>query len=67
MANSTLLGSSGMNSLVMTEHTHKIRVIQHINRRAANTRTKMVGVSVTKTMGVSVMNILEKLIEWGFE
>jgi hypothetical protein len=52
----------------MIECTHKIRAIQAINSRVANTSTKMVGVSATKTMGVgaSKMNILIETIEWGF-
>jgi hypothetical protein len=49
------------------ERIHKIRVIQVINNRVANTRTKMVGASATKTIGVSVRNILVKTIEWGYE
>jgi hypothetical protein len=53
----------------MIEHTHRIRVIQAINSRVANTSTKMVGASATKTMGVgaSMMNILIEMIEWGLE
>jgi hypothetical protein len=52
-----LMSSSllGMNSLVMTDHTHRIRTIQHINRKVAKVRMKMVD--------ESVMNILVKLSE----
>jgi hypothetical protein len=53
----------------MIEHTHKIRVIQVINNRVANTITKIVGASAMKTMGVGVstMNILIEMTEWGLE
>jgi hypothetical protein len=52
----------------MIDHTHRIRAIQAINSRTANTSTKIVGVSATKTIGVGVstMNILTGTIEWGF-
>jgi type II secretory pathway component GspD/PulD (secretin) len=53
IANSTLSSSLGMNSLVMTKHTHKIRTIQHINKRVMDVRMKMVE--------VSAMNILIEL------
>jgi hypothetical protein len=66
MASLMLLGSLGLESLVMTKHTHKIRAIQLINNRVANTRTKMVGASATKMIGVSVVNILVEMIEWGY-
>jgi hypothetical protein len=67
MASSMLLGSLGMESLAMTECTHKIRAIQAINSRVADTRTKMVGALVMKMMGVSVVYILSRLVEWGFK
>jgi hypothetical protein len=50
IANSMLLSSLGTNSLVMTECTHKIRMIQHINKRVANVRTKMVEASATNIL-----------------
>jgi hypothetical protein len=65
MASLILLGSMGLESLVMIERTHRIRAIQLINNRVANTRTKIVGALATKTMGVLVMNILVEMIEWG--
>jgi hypothetical protein len=46
--------------------THRIRAIQAINSRVANTRTKTVGASATKMIGVSVVYILLGMIEWGF-
>jgi hypothetical protein len=66
-ASSMLSGSLGLESLVMTKHIHRIRVIQLINNRVANMRMKMVGASATKTIGVSVMNILVEMIEWGYK
>jgi hypothetical protein len=50
MASSILSGSLGLESLLIIEHTHKIRAIQVINNRVTNTSTKIVGVSATKTM-----------------
>jgi hypothetical protein len=45
IANSMSSSLLGTNSLVMTKHTHKIRMIQHINKRVANVRMKMVEAS----------------------
>jgi hypothetical protein len=59
-------GSLRLESLAMTEHTHKMRTIQAINNRVANTRTKTVGASAMKTMGVLVVYILLRLVEWEF-
>jgi hypothetical protein len=66
-ASSMSSGSLGLESLAMTKRTHRIRVIQLINSRVVNTRTKMVGASATKMIGVSVTNILVEMFEWGFE
>jgi hypothetical protein len=43
--------------------------IQAITSRVVNTSTKIVGASAMKTMGVGVstMNILIEMIEWGLE
>jgi hypothetical protein len=65
MANLISLGLLGVESLVMTEHTHKIRAIQLINEGVVNMRTKTVGGSAMKTIGVSVVNILVEMAEWG--
>jgi hypothetical protein len=64
-ASSMLSGSLGWESLAMTKRTHRIRAIQLINSKVMNTRTKMVGALATKMIGVSVTNILVKMIEWG--
>jgi hypothetical protein len=64
-ASSVSSGSLGLESLVMTERTHKIRVIQAINNRVTNTRTKMVGALAMKMIGVSIVYILVRLVEWG--
>jgi hypothetical protein len=61
MASSMSLGSLGVESLAMTESIHRIRAIQVINNRVTNTKTKTVGVSATKMMGVYVVYIL-----WGW-
>jgi hypothetical protein len=58
MASLMSLGLLELESLVMTERTHKIRVIQLIIKRAVNTRTKMVEVLATKVRGASVVYIL---------
>jgi hypothetical protein len=59
-----LSGLLGLESLVMTKYTHRIRVIQLINNRVVNTRTKIVGALATKMIGVLVTNILVEMIEW---
>jgi hypothetical protein len=62
-ANSTSMGLLGMNSLVITKRTHRIRAIQQINKRLVNIMMKIVGALATKTMGVSVTNILVGMTE----
>jgi hypothetical protein len=53
-ASSTLSGSSRFELLTMTERTHNIRANQAMTSRVANTNTKIVGASGTKTMEVVV-------------
>jgi hypothetical protein len=53
IANSISSSLLGTNSLVMINHTHKIRTIQQINKKAAIVRVKMVL--------MLVINILVKL------
>jgi hypothetical protein len=50
IANSTMLSSLGVNSCVMTDCTHKIRMIQHINKRVAKVRTKIMEESATNIL-----------------
>jgi hypothetical protein len=61
-----LSGLLGLELLVITEHTHRIRTIQAINNKVMNTRTKIVGALAMKTIGASVVYILLRLVEQGF-
>jgi hypothetical protein len=59
-ASSMSLGSLEMESLAMTEHTHKRRAIQVMTSRVVNTKMKMVGASAMKAIGASIVYILVK-------
>jgi hypothetical protein len=61
-----LLGLLGVESLMVTKHTHKMRAIQLIIKRVANMRMKIVEALATQMIGMSVVYILIEMAEWGF-
>jgi hypothetical protein len=64
IANLTSLSLLGMNSLVMANRTHNIRTIQHINKRVAKLRMKIVD-NVVGSWTLFVDSTLNRVCQMG--